>query len=158
MLKEYWAHYNAQIIDQTKIFCNNRIGRFQTQIERFIDITQNNLKNLSQVWENVRQREILGRKDVTVSLGITMKSGTAPKIKGSNPNSKFNSPQTKDSPVDLKEEQINPDDFKVVTEPVKVELEQVKWAETNKNEKKPNIKNKDLFHDSSSEDDDGLTA
>ena len=72
-VKEFWAHYNAQIIDQTKLFSKQRLNRMSTQIERFINITQENMQLQSKLWENVRRKEILGQQDISVPLNINFR-------------------------------------------------------------------------------------
>jgi hypothetical protein len=43
------------------------------QVERFINITSDNLQNQLKLWDNVKEREIKGNGAIQVSLGIDFK-------------------------------------------------------------------------------------
>lgn len=121
-----------------------------TQIERFIDITKDNLSHLIQLWDNVLEKEIKGNGAIQVPLGVDFKQRNKTRnAENSNPYtggfSNVSSPaksQKVDAPVKVITE---------VTETVKQEAEEPKKVT-------PQAP-KNLFNDeTSSEEEDDLVS
>lgn len=84
-VKEYWAFYNQQLLDQTKVFAQNTITRMKTQAGRFIKVTTENYANLQKLWDNLHKNIVEGKKDVVISLGLSKTRRPAATSGGSNP-------------------------------------------------------------------------